>query len=82
MWKQGDKPVVTVDLGKVENVRGLPHPDRRLSLLGRAEGRSEGQGRGAHALDGKEYASQGSFDFNLRWKDMPVNDVWPDDETL
>ncbi|HEX4644192.1 MAG TPA: hypothetical protein VH598_01135, partial [Verrucomicrobiae bacterium] len=25
---------------------------------------------------------QGFFDFNLRWKDPPVNHVWPDDEVI
>jgi len=34
------------------------------------------------SVDGQQYASQGFFNFNLRWKDIPVNHMWPDEETL
>ena len=34
------------------------------------------------SADGQQYASQGFFDFRLRWKDLPVNDIWPDEETI
>jgi hypothetical protein len=34
------------------------------------------------SLDGQEYSSQGFFNLNLRWKDLPANHFWPDDETL
>jgi hypothetical protein len=33
------------------------------------------------STDARQYASQGSFDLNLRWKDIPVNHMMPDDET-
>ena len=33
------------------------------------------------SLDGKTYASQGFFALNLRWKDIPINHMMPDDET-
>ena len=33
------------------------------------------------SLDGKAYTSRGLFDFRLRWKDIPVNHLMPDDET-
>jgi hypothetical protein len=32
------------------------------------------------SLDGKEFTSAGKFDFNLRWKDIPVNYFWSDEE--
>ena len=32
--------------------------------------------------DGESFASQGSFDLNLRWKDLPVNHFWPDEEVI
>jgi hypothetical protein len=34
------------------------------------------------SVDGKQYTSQGFFNFNLRWKDIPANHMWPDEETL
>ena len=32
--------------------------------------------------DGKEFKPAGKFDFNLRWKDIPVNYMWTDEETF
>ena len=34
------------------------------------------------SVHGQHYVSQGSFDFNLRWKDLPANHVWPDEEAI
>jgi hypothetical protein len=34
------------------------------------------------STDGKDYSSAGFFDFNLYWKDIPVNFMYPDDETF
>ena len=34
------------------------------------------------SLDGRDFASQGFFNLNLRWKDFPVNHLWPDDEVI
>ncbi len=82
MWKKGDAPVVTVDLGKMETcaafriqVAGYPWWD---ALKGEVQDQVEVQ----TSVDGQQYASQGFFDFKLRWKDIPVNHIWPDEETL
>jgi hypothetical protein len=32
--------------------------------------------------DGKEFRSTGFLQTDLRWKDLPVNHVWPDDEKI
>ena len=32
--------------------------------------------------DGKDFKPAGKFDFNLRWKDIPVNYMWTDEETV
>jgi hypothetical protein len=32
--------------------------------------------------DGTTYSSQGRFNLDLRWKDLPVNLMWPDEETM
>jgi len=34
------------------------------------------------SMDGRDYTSRGFFDFRLRWKDIPVNEMWPDDEVI
>jgi hypothetical protein len=82
LWHKGDKPLVTVDLGKVERCAafriqtgGYPFDD---ALQGEVPDKVEV----LTSLDGRQYASQGCFDFRLRWKDIPVNEAWPDEETL
>jgi len=32
--------------------------------------------------DGQNFTRQGFFNFNLRWKDLPVNYFWPDEEVI
>jgi len=33
-------------------------------------------------LYGQDFTSAGNFDFNLRWKDVPENYMWTDEETF
>lgn len=82
MWSKGQRPVVTVDLGKVErcaafriHAGGYPWWD---ALKGEVKDQVEVQ----TSVDGQAYESQGRFDFHLRWKDIPANEAWPDEETL
>jgi hypothetical protein len=82
LWHKGDTPQVTVDLGQAERCAafriqtgGYPFQD---ALKGEVQDRIEV----FTSADGKQYASQGYFDCRLRWKDIAVNDVWPDEETL
>ena len=80
-WKKGQKPVVTVDLGQPESCgafriqigAGWPWWD---ALKGEVKDKAEV----LTSLDGKEFASQGFFDFDLYWKDIPINHFMPDDE--
>lgn len=81
-WDQGATPVVTVDLGRVERCAafridlsaGWPWWD---ALKGEVKDAVEV----LTSADGKDYVSRGSFDLNLRWKDIPINHMMPDDET-
>ncbi|MHB8900211.1 MAG: hypothetical protein ACYC6Y_15790, partial [Thermoguttaceae bacterium] len=82
MWSRGDSPSVTVDLGRVERCAafriqagGYPWWD---ALAGEVRDRVEV----LTSVDGEEYTSRGFFNFGLRWKDIPVNEMWPDEETL
>jgi hypothetical protein len=82
LWNAGDKPVVTVDLGKVQTcgafciqTGGWPFWD---ALAGEVKDRVEV----LTSVDDEHYVSQGPFRFNLRWKEIPVNYAWPDEETL
>jgi hypothetical protein len=75
-------PVVTVDLGHIERCgafrvqlsAGWPWWD---ALKGEVKDAVEV----FTSVDAKEYASRGFFDLNLRWKDIPLNHLMPDDET-
>jgi hypothetical protein len=32
--------------------------------------------------DGQSYTSHGMVNLNLRWKDLPVNHFWPDEDVI
>jgi hypothetical protein len=82
-WNQGDEPVVTVDLGQAESCgafriqvgAGWPWWD---SLKGEVKDKVEL----LTSVDGQQYTSQGFFNLNLRWKDLPANHFWPDEEII
>ena len=81
-WDAGKSPVITVDLGavarcaafRIQLSAGWPWWD---ALKGQVKDTVEV----LTSTDAKQYASQGFFDLNLRWKDIPVNHMMPDDET-
>ena len=83
LWNKGQKPEITVDLGaeqtcgafRIQLGAGWPWWD---ALKGQFKDKVEV----LTSLDGKEFASQGFFDLNLRWKDLPVNHFWPDEEVI
>ena len=81
-WDKGSQPVVTVDLGqpqtcgafRIQIGAGWPWWD---ALKGEVKDKVEV----LTSRDGRDYASHGFFDFRLRWTDIPVNHLMPDDET-
>ena len=81
-YNNKQKPEVTVDLQKPEKCGAF-----RIQLGGYPawdglKGQIKDQVEVLTSKDGKEFTSQGMFNFNLRWKDIPANYMWPDDETL
>ncbi|MHC4399280.1 MAG: hypothetical protein ACYTG0_06350 [Planctomycetota bacterium] len=82
IWNKGDAPVVTVDLGRVEKCAAFRIQAGGYPWWDALEGEVRDQVEVLTSVDDKQYASQGFFDFNLRWKDIPVNEMWPDEETL
>jgi hypothetical protein len=82
LWKGGTNPVITLDLGEVKscaalglNFHGYPWWD---ALRGEVKDTVEV----LVSKDGKEYASVGQLQTDLRWKDLPVNHIWPDHERI
>ncbi|MGA2033549.1 MAG: hypothetical protein ABSG68_14940, partial [Thermoguttaceae bacterium] len=82
LWKQGQKPLVTVDLGKVETCAAFCIQTGGYPFWDALQGEVKDQVEVFTSGDGKRYASQGFFDFNLRWKDLPANHAWPDEEAI
>ncbi len=82
MWNKGDTPVVTVDLGQVESCAAFRIQAGGYPWWDALKGEVQDKVEVLTSADGQQYASQGFFDFRLRWKDLPVNDIWPDEETI
>ncbi len=75
-------PEIVVDLGSPQkaaafriHIHGYPFQD---ALRGQVKDACEV----LVSNDGKDFKSVGNFDFKLRWKDLPMNFMWPDEETL
>ncbi|MCL2639535.1 MAG: discoidin domain-containing protein, partial [Phycisphaerales bacterium] len=80
MWTE---PVdITVDLGEAQACQAF-----RMHIYGRAaqdaiKGEVKDKVEVLTSLDGENFTSAGNFDFNLRWKDVPENYMWTDEETF
>ena len=82
IWMQKANPVITLDLGAPSscasfgmNFHGYPWWD---ALKGQIKDKVEV----LTSVDGEHYTSQGFLKTDLRWVDLPVNFMWPDDETM
>jgi hypothetical protein len=80
LWTEKKTPEITVDLGKPEkaaafrvHLHGYPAQDA-------VKGQVKDEVEVLVSNDGKTFTSAGKFDFRMRWKDAPVNFMWPDDE--
>lgn len=80
-WNQGMKPEVTVDLGKVEACAAF-----RIQLgagypwWDALKGQIKDNVQVFTSVDGKNFASVGKFNFDLRRKDLPANHFMPDEQ--
>ena len=82
MWNKGDAPEVTVDLGQIETCAAFRIQAGGYPWWDALQGEVQDQVEVQTSVDGQEYASQGFFNFKLRWKDLPINHVWPDEERI
>jgi hypothetical protein len=82
-WDKGKDAEITVDLGaeqkcgafRIQVGAGYPWWD---AIKGQFKDKAEV----LTSSDGQNFTSQGYFNFNLRWKDLPVNHFWPDEEVI
>jgi hypothetical protein len=82
LWSKGKNPEITVDLGESQkcaafrvHIHGYPFQDA-------IKGKVKDEVEVLTSADGKTFTPAGKFDFRLRWKDVPVNYMWPDEETF
>lgn len=83
LWNKGQNPEINLDLGQAQKCgafriqvgAGWPWWD---AIKGQVKDKIEVLA----SMDGQAFTSQGCFNLNLRWKDLPVNHFWPDDEVI
>ncbi len=82
LWAAGADPVITLDLGETikaaafgMNFHGYPWWD---ALKGEVQDRVEV----LVSEDGSVYTPVGFLRTDLRWKDLPVDHMWPDEEKI
>ena len=82
-WNKGEQPEITVDLGEAKKCGAF-----RIQLgagwpwWDAIKGQFKDKVEVFISFDGKIFSSEGVFDLNLRWKDLPVNHFWPDEEVI
>ncbi len=82
-WDRGTRPAITVDLGQPRACGAF-----RIQLgagwpwWNALEGEVKDGVDVSTSVDGGEYCSRGSFELNLRRKDIPANHFVPDDEAV
>jgi hypothetical protein len=79
LWNKDLQPDITVDLGQPQkcsafriHINGYPHAD---AIKGQVRDKIEV----LTSSDGNEFTSRGECDFNLRGRDVPVNQMWSDE---
>jgi hypothetical protein len=81
-WDKGNNPVIEVDLGEAHRCGAFRiHLSAGWPWWDAMKGQVKDKVEVLTSLDGKTFTSQGFFALNLRWKDIPINHMMPDDET-
>jgi hypothetical protein len=81
-WDQDAPPEITVDLGSVQRAAAF-----RIHAFGEGsrdaiKGEFDDKVEVLTSTDGQNFTSRGHFDFRMRWKDVPHNLMWNDEETF
>jgi hypothetical protein len=82
LWNGGTNPVITLDLGAPTACASFGMNFHGYEWWDFLRGEVKDQVEVLTSLDGQEYTSRGFLHTNLRWKELPVNLMWPDEETL
>jgi hypothetical protein len=82
LWLQKANPVLTLDLGAPMSCAAFGMSFHGYPWWDALKGEVKDKVEVLTSMDGQSFASQGFLNSNLRWVDLPVNFMWPDDETL
>jgi len=81
-WDKGDDPVIELNLGQAQSCGAFRiHLSAGWPWWDAMKGQVRDKVEVLTSLDGKTFTSRGFFALNLRWKDIPINHMMPDDET-
>jgi hypothetical protein len=76
------RPEITIDLGKAEKCGAFRIHGGGYPWWDAMRGEVKDKVEVLTSTDNKQFASQGFFNFNLRWKDIPANYMWTDEESF
>ena len=82
IYGPGKNPEIVIDLGEVLKCGAFRIDVGGYDWWDAIKGQIKDKAEVLVSNDDKEYTSVGMFDFNLRWKDIPINHAWNDDETF
>ena len=81
-WTKKDTPEIVVDLGEPKKCAAFRIHMQAYPEWDTLKGQNKDKVEVFVSNDGKEFKSVGEFKMNLRWKELPVNFMWPDSEVI
>jgi hypothetical protein len=82
IWSPNTNPTITVDLGGTVSCASFGLNFHGYSIQDALKGEVKDRVEVLVSDDGKAFRSVGFLETNLRWRDLPANHVWPDDERI
>ena len=83
IWNKGSNPEIVVDLGQPTKLAAFRiHISGGYPWWDAIKGEVKDKVEVLVSNDGKDFRSVGNFDFDLYWKDVPVNYMWTDEESF
>ncbi|HEY7119601.1 MAG TPA: hypothetical protein VH475_23625, partial [Tepidisphaeraceae bacterium] len=82
IWNPNKNPVITLDLGDAQSCAAFGMNFHGYPWWDALEGQIKDKVEVLISQDGKDFTSVGHLKTDLRWKDLPVNHVWPDEEKI
>ena len=82
IWPANTNPTITLDLGAPVACASFGMNFHGYEFWDALKGQVKDKVEVLVSDDGQSYKSIGFLETDLRWKDLPVNHMWPDDEMI